>query len=206
MNPFEVYSSYVALHNHFSSRSYDYFRYNGKSRVTKQSWEKRRDQYVFKAIAKQKDPVLYMLANIVMGEKWIGDFTPENLTGWQRKIESLGYLFEADINRMDDNFNTNFIVKDNQLPKVITLYYQREIHLETLIILLDLTNTMSYYMRVLNKDVLWDDLSLMVMKYTPFLKKHYEKSRFANLAMKRWKGVENEAPNRPSDGKLSSSN
>ena len=39
--PLEAYQTYLAIKNHFSSPSYDYFKYQGKVKVNSQSFEKR---------------------------------------------------------------------------------------------------------------------------------------------------------------------
>ena len=44
MNEFEAYKHYLALKLHFSS-DYDYFKYNGKTNATQQSFEKRKDRF-----------------------------------------------------------------------------------------------------------------------------------------------------------------
>ncbi len=51
MNGFEVYKLYLAIKLHFTSDSYNYFTFNGKTRTTLQSFEKRRDKYFFKKLA-----------------------------------------------------------------------------------------------------------------------------------------------------------
>ena len=42
MTPFECYRDYVALKSHFSRENYDYFKYNKKSRLSVESFEKRK--------------------------------------------------------------------------------------------------------------------------------------------------------------------
>ena len=51
MNEFEAYKHYLALKLHFSS-DYDYFKYNGKTNATQQSFEKRKDRFRFSKLAR----------------------------------------------------------------------------------------------------------------------------------------------------------
>ena len=44
MNEFETYKLYISLKNHFSSKSYNHFKYQGKSRVNFDSFQKRKDK------------------------------------------------------------------------------------------------------------------------------------------------------------------
>ena len=41
MTAFESYKMYVALKLHFTTDSYDYFKFNGKTRVSETNFEKR---------------------------------------------------------------------------------------------------------------------------------------------------------------------
>jgi len=43
MTAFESYRVYSALKLHFTTDSYDYFKYNGKTKVTPENFEKRKD-------------------------------------------------------------------------------------------------------------------------------------------------------------------
>lgn len=48
MTPIEVYKTYLAFKNHFTKPNYDYFQYCGKSRASKESFNKRKDRYFLK--------------------------------------------------------------------------------------------------------------------------------------------------------------
>ena len=52
MNEFEAYQKYIALKLHFTS-DYDYFKYNGKTNVTLNSFNERKDKFHFKKIVKK---------------------------------------------------------------------------------------------------------------------------------------------------------
>ena len=45
MKPIEVYQTYLTLKNHFTKDNYDFFKYRGKSRVSKVTFNKRKDRY-----------------------------------------------------------------------------------------------------------------------------------------------------------------
>ena len=64
MTPFEVYTKYIALKNHFSQERYDYFTYGGKVRAKESSFEIRKDKYFFYKLSKHKDIENFLLANI----------------------------------------------------------------------------------------------------------------------------------------------
>lgn len=50
-DPFLVYRNYICVKNHFTRLKYDFFRYNGKSRVKRETFEKRRDSLLFYRVA-----------------------------------------------------------------------------------------------------------------------------------------------------------
>jgi len=45
MEPFDAYKKFQALKLHFTSDSYDYFKYNGSVKVNKISFETKNDKY-----------------------------------------------------------------------------------------------------------------------------------------------------------------
>ena len=52
MSPFEAYKLYTAIKNHFTTESYDYFKYNGKVRASEHTFETRKDKYMFYKLSK----------------------------------------------------------------------------------------------------------------------------------------------------------
>ena len=50
---YNAYKTYVALKNHFTSDSYDYFKYKGKARVKEETFLKRKDKFFFEKIEKK---------------------------------------------------------------------------------------------------------------------------------------------------------
>ena len=55
MTDFEVYKTYLAFKNHFTKKTYDYHKYCGRSRASKESFYKRKDRYFFERISRQKN-------------------------------------------------------------------------------------------------------------------------------------------------------
>lgn len=181
MSAFECYKEYMALKNHFTKPSYDYFKYNGKTRVSTQSFDTRKDKLYFMKVAKHADPVNYMLANLVENEKtWIKEIaysqTAEKVyTDWVKRNQSFTYMFQSEAAKLDEDFNSNFKIQSNSHPFVLKLYLRKEISLETLIVLVDMVGCMPYWNKKLEYDPVWQDLSNKVIKYRPFLKYDREK-------------------------------
>ena len=81
MNPLECYRMYMAIRLHFISKSYDYFKYNGKVKTSNESFYKRRDKYRFDTLCRQykeKEMMHFFVANFSNGDKYGGLHTEES--------------------------------------------------------------------------------------------------------------------------------
>lgn len=179
MTPFDVYCCYLAFKNHFSKPNYDFFQYNGKIKSSVTSFNKRRDKYFFEKMSRQKSDEQirqYFLANFVEcsdpAKLWIGEIIAsgeENHTKWQRRMQSLRYIFTNEISSLfdDKEFNSVFETK-GQHPPILREYLSGRISLETLIILNQILKFSKKYDKIL-QDPVWESCSLKIKKYTPFL-------------------------------------
>jgi hypothetical protein len=189
MAPFETYKIYVALKNHFTKNNYDYFVYCGKSRVNLQSFYKRKDRFWFEKIARQKkenEILNFFVASFVSCNDpqclWIGEIIKEgeeNYINWQRKIQSLSYIFKEEIENIftQKNFNEMFAIEENKHPKILKDYLQGKFSLETMVILDRILGYKSKFDKKL-KDPVWEFVSMRMSKYSPFLNIdvfHYKK-------------------------------
>lgn len=175
MDGFDAYKTYVALKNHFSSSTYDFFKYNGRTRASVKSFEKRNDKYLFNKLSKQKNLIDFLVANIAYNENpWVGDVInnteAEKCYKKFKKIkESITYIFQSDLEKFDPPFTESFIVKDGQHPKALLMVLEKKITLETLIILNDLSGFMKSWNRKISDTVVWPSLYLKCKKLRPFL-------------------------------------
>ena len=187
MSAFECYQQYIALKNHFSQPSYDYFKYNGKTNASKSKFDVRKDKLFFEKLAKHKDPIGFLVVNLAENNKaWIRDIVYSEQAAdlyaqQQKRIQSLRYLFENELDKLNKQFTTNFDIHNNSHPHVVRLYLQKEISLETLIIILDLTKCISFFDTQLEYDPTWGPLSIKIKKYTPFIQ--YDKKKFKKIVV-----------------------
>ena len=111
---------------------------------------------------------------------WVGDIIgktgDDTYKQWSKRIESLHYYYEQDIDyiieRMiakDIKFNDLFLSVDGQHPTIVKMFLSKKINFETLIILDDILK----FTKRLNKDitekVLWPKLFDRMKRYKPFL-------------------------------------
>jgi hypothetical protein len=183
---FEVYKTYLAFKSHFTKKTYDYHKYCGRSRASKESFYKRKDRYFFERLSRQKkdeEIKAYFVANFVdcsdPERLWIGDIIREGedvYIEWLKKSQSLFYLFktETEIFMNKTNFNQLFECKTGTHPEIIKKYLQKGITIETLTILDMILNFVKDFDKKLT-DPIWDFVSLRIRKYESFLNIDIEK-------------------------------
>lgn len=189
MEPFDAYKKYLALKHHFTSDSYDYFKYNGKMNVKSTSFDVRKDKYMFYKLSKKKDVEGYLIANMLNdGKTWIGDLlsseSEEIYINWLKRQESLSYVFENDISKLDDDMNVNFKSVNGEYPLALLLYLRKEICLETLIIIDKAIGIFKHWNKSIQDTVMWPDIYRKCLKYQSFLK--LDKKTYVNLLKSRF--------------------
>jgi len=192
---FAAFALYNALKLHFTSDSYDYFKYKGKTNVSKQSFTTRKDKYQFYKLSRKyslEDLKNYYVANFISGNgDWVGDMIgpegEENYTKWQKIMQSLTYTTENDtidlfdsvdgakLCTMDDYFKPI----DGSWPMIITKLMQNKISLETVCILIDTIGCMPRWEKQITEDIVWPSHKRIIKKYTPFIQ--YDKTKFTKF-------------------------
>lgn len=194
MQAFDAYKLYLALKSHFTSKSYDYFKYRGAISANARSFEKRHDRYQFTKLAKQKDLANFLTANMVYGsaDTWVGDLVGNDSSvllykEFLKVRDSLAYVFTQDLEKLDDDVFKNITVNEGQHPLLLKLVLQKEIHIETFIILNDLWSFTKKWNREIADSVIWPDFFLKCKKYRPFIL--YDREKFMQIALQRFKAA-----------------
>ena len=204
MNGFEVYKIYLAVKLHFTSKnqSYDFHKHNGRTTARLGTFTKRRDRYFFHKLSKlynDRDIADYFVSNFVTNTNlWVGDIIgrvgDENFKLWQKKIESLSYYYEQDIdyiieqmNSKDITFDNIFISKGGQHPYILKYFLSKRINFETFIILDDILNFSRQLNKSITEKVLWPKLYERMIRYKPFLK--YNTTKYKQILKKKIKEI-----------------
>ncbi len=142
---FEVYRIYMGLKLHFTSEQYDFFRYEGRTRVSFEKFQKRYNIIPFferlKFKYKPQQLVEYFTSNFILGKTdifLIGQEGDDIYTEWKRRIQSMTYVFQEDINKLlsrVDHFDQLFKIVDGKDPIILKSYYQSDITSETFVIM-----------------------------------------------------------------------
>jgi len=186
---FAAFALYNALKTHFTSTSYDFFKYNGKTNVYKETFMKHKSKYQFYKLSRKytlEELRNFFIANLVHGESnWIGDMLSAEGEKWYTKHkkvnQSLTYVFENDIIGLlgDDDPEQMLAVIDGQHPNLLREVMSGSIQIETMVILNDIMNFFPMWNRKISDDIIWPNWRLKCEKYTPFI--NYDKVKFKNI-------------------------
>jgi len=180
---FAAYQTYVAIRNHFKQDSYDFFKYNGKTRVRQDSFLKRNDRYFFAKLQRKlssSELVGFFVANFINDDSnWSGSLVTENsmtvYNQWMKKIQSLSYTFEQDCltlkEAVDNNgksFDNLFTANGNH-PPLLKLYLGKGIQLETMVIIDQLLHYGRRWSQDLDDDIVWNSVKSLIDNYSSFV-------------------------------------
>lgn len=186
MTPIDVYKTYLAFKNHFTKKSYNYFKYGGKSKASVQAYNKRKDRYFFERMSRKKsDEEIkdYFLANFVECDDpdrlWIGEIISsgeDNLKSWMKRSQTMSYMFKTEVEVFvnKENFQQLFTIKGQSHPEVLKKYLQGALSIETMVILDIILEYVKNFDKKL-EDPVWDTVSLKIKKYKPFLNINVQK-------------------------------
>lgn len=180
VTPIDCYKTYLSIKNHFSKENYDFFKYNGKTKVSEKTFYSKKDRFWFEKLSRQKDDkeiIDFFVSNYAFSEDpsnlWIGNIIKggeEIYSSWKLKKDNLLNIFENEItkNIKKDTFNNYFKIENNRHPQILKDYLKREISIETLVILDKILNFKKDFDSKL-LDPVWMIVSLKIEKYSPFL-------------------------------------
>ena len=182
MTPYETYVLYLAIKTHFTTVSYDFFKYNKSIKVKEETFNKRKDKIFFQKLALHPEVEDFLVANLSLNPKIYirslaySEECKKTYKSWISKKLSLTYIFKNEVNTLQNNFNENIISKDNNHPILFKQYLADVISKETLCIILTLNpQIISYWDDKLKYDLLWQEQRLNIIKYIPFIDFDHEK-------------------------------
>ena len=186
---YAAFAMYNSLKLHFTSTSYDYFKYHGKTNVSSVTFLKRKDKYQFYRLSRKyslEELRDFYVANFLDGDKWVGEMAnadgEEVYKKWQKVQQSLTYTFENDIMYLMANGGSPdemLEVKPNSYPILMKLVQLNQVSLETLVILNDILNFIPMWDKKIDDDIVWPNFKMKCIKYAPFIS--YDKKKFKNI-------------------------
>lgn len=197
---YATYCLYEALKLHMNDPKYDFLKYNGKIRTTKDSFMKRKDKYLFYKLSRKvpdSDQRDFILANLLIKPKlWVNDLltdeAQEVYTAWLKRTQSLSYIFDGDLSKLimkcemsSMTLDDLLIVKDGDNPILLTECYQGNITLETVMILNDIMKFFSMWSKNIQDDIFFPAFRLKCDKYMPFIQ--YDKQKYKTILVQKVK-------------------
>lgn len=176
-DPFEIYKMYQALKLHFNTENYDYFKYNGKTKVSETAFQTNKDKYAFVKLSRlcsDTELPFYAAAYYQQKQKiWIRDLIGEEAQDiykkWTKQQQSRMYFFKEDLCKLQDiDFGESLKVIDGQSPELLTMVYQGEISQDNFLIIDEILDLMNRWTKKLD-DFMFDMLRKQLLKYKPFL-------------------------------------
>jgi hypothetical protein len=178
----DAYKIYLAIRNHFKT-DYDYFKYNGKMKISDESFLKRRDRFFFAKLErkyKKSELVYFFVANFIKDENmWsgslVGNESEKVYYEWLKYVESLKYNFTNECQKLQTlledkslSFDDLFNINNNSHPILLTKVVGGHISIETFSIMdmiISFTNRWNKH----NDDFTYINVKQISVKYKPFL-------------------------------------
>lgn len=183
---FASFAMFNAIKLHFTTDSYDYIKYHGKTNVTKNNFSTRKDKYSFYKLSRRfslDELKNFYVANFLAQDvNWVGDIIgpegEENYKKWQKVTQSLSYVFKNDIEYLTE-IDGVFKANGGEYPKFLVEVMRGKVSLETLVIMDDLSNFIPKWNKTITDDIVWPSIRRKCIKYKPFIQ--YDKKNFENI-------------------------
>ena len=179
MTGYEAFCLYTGLKLHFTS-SYDFFKYNGKVRVTVDAFDNRKDKYYFHRIARKynkEEFTDFLVANFLDNPGvWIGKLLDEEANQtyvqYQKNMQSLSYIFEEDCRHLFDSIdNPNDILKTSgEHPVLLKKAFRGEVSIQTIYILNQILNFVPVWKQKIVDTIVWPNYENKLNKYSGFIR------------------------------------
>lgn len=185
MNGYDLYCTYQAIKLHFTSEQYNFFHYDGKTKVSVDAFQKRRDKFLFHRLARKyrdDEMVPFLVSNFVYSDgNWTKSLLEEEAEQtyreWKRITDSMTKIYEEDLCKIatKETFNDLFKVEDGQFPKLLVLFMQKDVTIETMVILNNIFNFISIWDKKISDDIIYPKISRKIRKYGSFLNVNVDK-------------------------------
>lgn len=177
--PFTVYSDYVAVKAHFTTKTYNYIQYNGKSRASQKSFDQRKDKPFFYFLATKlngSENLPFFVSQFIDNPCWIGDLvfdkkeSMSRYTAWANRFESILENYKIDLINMAQNYDWKQLLsyKKGDHPELFKLVRRKAINPESYVLIDRITDFIQTTIKGLN-DPIYSDLNLKYIKYGTFI-------------------------------------
>lgn len=180
---YTAYRLFTAINLHFTNPKYDLLKYNGRIRCPRETYENRRDRKLFERLANrhssERDLIQFIVANYAYDNRGLvwdlnGD-SEEHYITWTKRKESISEVFREDLSKIFFHAEKNKLClrqifdidEKNEYPELLKLFLSKDITIETMVILNQLTGYIEKWHPLI---LLWHDLFLKINRLTTFVK------------------------------------
>ena len=188
MSGIEVYKMYLSLKLHFTTDSFDYFKYGNAAKASQQSFDSRRDKFFFVKLSrtfKEDELREFFVANMIVEDKvYPATLVREGAKNYQeylKRKQSLTYRFKEDVFTLHDisqKFDKLFII-DGMHPPLLKAHLGGRISIETLAIFHKIFNYVENFDKIIKEEIVWKPIRNRILKYEPFI--FIDKGKYKNI-------------------------
>lgn len=184
LDAYETYCMFTALKYHFTQKNYDYFKYHGKVRGSKDTFASNKNRFKFAKLSRKYDADQlkdFIISNIIAGKSWVGELFDDDAedfyTQYMKRKQSFTYNFTNEVKALFSSDRSKlFKSTDSQYPEIINKYLQGEISLESIAVLNEFIDFFDKFDKSLGKDdIIWSKIRMSAEKLKPFLSYDKEK-------------------------------
>jgi hypothetical protein len=189
MTPIEAFNKYVAIKKHFKDKEFDLTKVElGTIPVARAIFEKHKTRAFFEKLSREyKDTELieYIVANMVDDQGHLfNNFGKRIYRDYKSRINNLDYLFESqlqDIQLQSEKLKIQPFDCSRGYSVIMRMFLGQKVCPETLIILNRFANFKDEHDEVFKDDYLWEDISLLMVKYRPFVRVAHKLERYKEV-------------------------
>ena len=169
---------YLSLKLHFTTDSFDYFKYGNAAKASQQSFDSRRDKFFFVKLSrtfKEDELREFFVANMIVEDKvYPATLVREGAKNYQeylKRKQSLAYNFKQDVNTLyeDSHFFDKLFIIDGMHPPLLKAHLGGRISIETLVIFNKIFNYVENFNKIIKEEIVWKPICNRVLKYEPFI-------------------------------------
>lgn len=178
LDSFDAFCLFLALKNHFTQDSYDFFKYHGKTNATKEAFEKRKDRLQFQKLARRESSEnlqTYLVANLVAGKTWVGQFlevdAETNYHQFKVKLENITETVIEELKKSLEHCEPTklFKVDKHEYPQILLDHLDTTQSMVSLVVLNNFVQFVPIYNETYAGDEVWETTARMITKLTPFI-------------------------------------
>lgn len=175
MTPYDACKLYLAVKQHFTS-NYDYFKYRGVVSLKPESFELRKDKWLFSKLAKHSDAVGWLFASFSRSKQpsklWVGNLDESDFVKMNSIHSNFSYRIMEELKQVIGYSGTIHdiitINPETETCEISNALRNGTISIDSVCCLNMALNVSPYWEKHANPYLMKSQLS-MIEKYTPFL-------------------------------------